>query len=155
MATALTAPGASRANRPSARATWRGAERSSSPPNSPPTTSSCASPAATSITCSWDGLTRLIHTGQVPDLRAALLAKHIRFTEAINNIVMLLLGLPFILSRERNVKASAALCLLIVATFFVFIYVCRYMPVDPTIAAWLPILLFGPVSVVMLDSVKT
>jgi hypothetical protein len=29
------------------------------------------------------------------------------------------------------------------------------MNVEPTIAAWLPILLFGPISVVMLDSVKT
>jgi hypothetical protein len=100
-------------------------------------------------------LTQLIHLKKVPDLRAALLTRHIRFTDPINNIVMLLLGLPFILSRERNIKASASLCLMVVAMFYVFIYICRYMNVDPTTAAWLPILLFGPISFVMLDSVKT
>jgi lipopolysaccharide export LptBFGC system permease protein LptF len=100
-------------------------------------------------------LAELIHMKKVPDLPAAQLARHVRFTDPINNIVMLLLGLPFILSRERNIKASAALCLMIVAMFFVFIYICRYMNVEPTIAAWLPILLFGPISFVMLDSVKT
>jgi lipopolysaccharide export LptBFGC system permease protein LptF len=100
-------------------------------------------------------LTQLINLKKVPDRKAALLTRHIRFTDPINNIVMLLLGLPFILSRERNIKASASLCLMIVAMFYVFIYICRYMNVDPTIAAWLPILLFGPISFVMLDSVKT
>ena len=100
-------------------------------------------------------LAQLIHLKKVPDLKAALLTRHIRFTDPINNIVMLLLGLPFILSRERNIKASASLCLMIVAMFYIFIYICRYMNVDPTIAAWLPILLFGPISFVMLDSVKT
>jgi lipopolysaccharide export LptBFGC system permease protein LptF len=100
-------------------------------------------------------LAQLINLKKVPDRKAALLTRHIRFTDPINNIVMLLLGLPFILSRERNIKASASLCLMIVAMFYVFIYICRYMNVDPTIAAWLPILLFGPISFVMLDSVKT
>jgi lipopolysaccharide export LptBFGC system permease protein LptF len=100
-------------------------------------------------------LAQLIHLKKVPDLKAAMLTRHIRFTDPLNNIVMLLLGLPFILSRERNIKASASLCLMIVAMFYVFIYICRYMNVDPTIAAWLPILLFGPISFVMLDSVKT
>ena len=100
-------------------------------------------------------LEQLIHSQKVPDLNAALLTRHVRFTDPINNIVMLLLGLPFILSRERNIKASASLCLMIVAMFYVFIYICRSMNVDPTIAAWLPILLFGPISFVMLDSVKT
>lgn len=104
---------------------------------------------------SSSSLTQLIHLKKVPDLKAAMLSRHIRFTDPINNIVMLLLGLPFILSRERNIKASASLCLMIVAMFYVFIYICRYMNVDPAIAAWLPILLFGPISFVMLDSVKT
>jgi hypothetical protein len=104
---------------------------------------------------SSSNLAKLINLKKVPDRKAALLTRHIRFTDPINNIVMLILGLPFILSRERNIKASASLCLMIVAMFYVFIYVCRYMNVDPTIAAWLPILLFGPIAFVMLDSVKT
>jgi len=78
-----------------------------------------------------------------------------RVTDPINNLVMLLIGLPFILSRERNIKASASLCLLMVGTFYVFIYICRYMDLPPVLAAWLPILLFGPIAAVMLDAVKT
>ena len=100
-------------------------------------------------------ISSLISSGKVPDMYQALLTKHIRFADAINNLVMLLLGLPFILSRERNIKASAVLCLLMVAAFYAFIYVCRYMGLSPTLAAWLPVILFGPVSIVMLDSVKT
>lgn len=104
---------------------------------------------------SMQDLGKLVRNKKVTDVNAALLARHIRFTDPINNVVMLLLGLPFILSRERNIKASAALCLLFVATFYVFIYICRYMNVEPSVGAWLPILLFGPISIVMLDSVKT
>ena len=38
-----------------------------------------------------------------------------------------MLGLPFILSRQRNIKASAGLCILMVGMFYVFIYIARYM----------------------------
>ena len=100
-------------------------------------------------------LTRLLELKRVPDMRSALMTRHVRFTEPLNNLVMLLLGLPFILSRERNIRSSASLCLLMVGTFYVFIYICRYLGLPATWAAWLPILLFGPIAVVMLDSVKT
>ena len=104
---------------------------------------------------SFGELTRLIRLKRVPDRQAAELTKHVRIADPVNNLVMLLLGLPFILSRERNIKASATLCLLMVGTFYAFIFVCRYIDLSPTWAAWLPVLLFGPVAVVMLDAVKT
>lgn len=100
-------------------------------------------------------LTRLIQLDRVPDRQAAILAKHVRFADPINNLVMLLLALPFILSRERNIRASASLCVLMVGTYFAFVYICRLIGLPPLIAAFLPILLFGTVSVVMLDAVKT
>ena len=100
-------------------------------------------------------LTRLLRLDRVLDRPGAILARHVRFTEPINNLVMLLLALPFILSRERNIKASATFCLLTVGTFYAFIYLCRQMGLPPTLGAWLPILLFGPIAVVMFDSVKT
>ncbi len=100
-------------------------------------------------------ISELVEKKRVPDMRRALLTKHVRIADPINNLVMLLLGLPFILSRQRNVKASAGLCLLMVATFYAFVYVCRYTGLSPTLAAWLPAMLFGPISVVMLDSMKT
>lgn len=100
-------------------------------------------------------LTRLAKLNRVTDLESAVLARHVRFVDPFNNLVMLLLGLPFILSRERNIKASAALCMLTVGAFYAFIYICRYMGLPPIWAAWLPILLFGPIAAVMLDTVKT
>jgi lipopolysaccharide export LptBFGC system permease protein LptF len=100
-------------------------------------------------------LTNYLKLQRVPDPRAAQIVRHTRVADPINNIIMLLLGLPFILSRERNIKASAGLCVLMVGSYYAFIYICRYMDLPPAWAAWLPSLLFGPVAAVMVDSVKT
>ena len=100
-------------------------------------------------------LTQLLRLGRVLDRPRTALARHVRFTDPLNNIVMLLLAVPFILSRERNIKASATFCLLMVGVFYVFIYACRQIGLPPTLGAWLPVLLFGPVAAVMVDSVKT
>jgi hypothetical protein len=104
---------------------------------------------------STSDLDRLMRTQRVSDLRAAETIKHSRFTSPINNLVMLLLALPFILSRERNIKASATLSVLTVGTFFAFVFICRYMGLPPLVGTWMPIFLFGPVAIIMFDSVKT
>ena len=104
---------------------------------------------------SSDEIDRLLALDRVPDRNAAKLAKYTRYTEPLNNLIMLLLGLPFILSRERNIKASATLSLLTVGSFYAFIYVSRQMGLPAMLGAWLPILLFGPVAAVMVDSIKT
>jgi len=100
-------------------------------------------------------LARLLSSGKATDPDGAKIARNIRIADPVNNLVMLLLGLPFILSRERNIKASALLCLIMVGAFFAFTYICRYMGLGPFWAAFMPIVLFGPISLVMLDSVKT
>ena len=89
------------------------------------------------------------------DIHAVRLAMFTRIADPINNVIMLMLGLPFILSRGRNIKMSAALCLLMVGSFYAFIYICRSMGLDDYLSAFLPILIFGPVSLLMLDSIKT
>lgn len=100
-------------------------------------------------------LSALLEMQRATNLRDIRLAKYIRFADPLNRLVMLLLGLPFLLSRQRNLKASALLCLLIVGTFFIFVHVCRYLGLPEFWAAFLPVLIFGPVSVLMLDSIKT
>ena len=100
-------------------------------------------------------LTRLLRLERIPDPLAAVLARHIRITEPLNNLVMLLLGAPFILSRERNLKTSALRSLGTVGAFYAFIYISRYLGVAPIWAAWLPVLVFGPIAAIMLDLVKT
>jgi len=99
-------------------------------------------------------LTRLLKLRQV-HAAEVLLTKHTRFTDPINNFIMLLLALPFVLSRERTIKASASGCMLLVGVFYLSVYLCRYVDIPPEWAAWLPILTFGPVAVVMVDSIKT
>ena len=100
-------------------------------------------------------LTELLSSGKAIDPEGAKMTRNIRFADPVNNLVMLLLGLPFILSRERNIKASALMCVIMVGAFFAFTYICRYTQIGPYGAAFLPVLLFGPVAVVMLDAVKT
>ncbi len=100
-------------------------------------------------------LTRLLRLKRVPDARGATLVRHTRFADFFNNIILLLVAVPFILSRERNIKVSAGLALLMVGGTFAFIFVSRYIGLPPAIAAWLPILVFGPISAAMLDSIKT
>ena len=106
-------------------------------------------------TMSVSQITEYLRLERVPDRDAAELTRHVRVADPVNNLIMLLLGLPFILSRERNIKASAGLCLLMVGAYYAFIYICRYMSLPPAWAAWLPVLLFGPVAAVMFDSIKT
>ena len=100
-------------------------------------------------------LTQLLQFERIPGERAAVLTLHTRVANPINNLVMLLLGLPFILSRQRNLKKSVGLNILVVGAFYVFMYACRYLDIAPVWAAWLPALVFGPLAVVMFDTVKT
>jgi len=100
-------------------------------------------------------MTRLLHLHRSGYAEQAMLVRHARFADFLNNIILLLVGLPFILSRERNIKSSAGLAVLSVGGAYVFIYLTRYIGLHPAVAAWLPILVLGPVSALMLDAVKT
>ncbi|MDP6544046.1 MAG: LptF/LptG family permease [Phycisphaerae bacterium] len=101
-------------------------------------------------------LTQLLQFEQhIPGEQSAVLTLHTRVANPINNLVMLLLGLPFILSRQRNLRKSVGLNILVVGGFYVFMYGCRYIDIAPIWAAWLPILIFGPLAVLMFDTVKT
>ncbi|MFW6061961.1 MAG: LptF/LptG family permease [Planctomycetota bacterium] len=90
-----------------------------------------------------------------PNRKAVQMARHVRFTNPINNVVLLLLILPFILSRERNIKASGGLSVLMAGGFLAVVYLCRYVGLPPIWGAWMPVLVFGPVAALMLDSIKT
>jgi lipopolysaccharide export LptBFGC system permease protein LptF len=104
---------------------------------------------------SLNTISRLLKRDKVPDRDAAILAKHVRFADPVNNLILLLLALPFILSRERNIKASAGLSVLMTGAYFAFIHITRVVGLPPMLAAFLPIVLFGTVAAVMLDSIKT
>jgi len=99
--------------------------------------------------------------------RDLLRAKHTRVTQWLMNIVLLLLSIPAVLTREPNALRSAAVkCLLLTGTCLGAIALAnslagqpppnpRYTDIWPALMAWLPVFIFGPISIWLLDRVKT
>ena len=97
---------------------------------------------------------------------ALLRVKHSRFTQPLVNIILLLLAIACVLSREpTRLKSAATWCLaltgLCMATTFLGQQLTgtppnpNWAPQWPAIMAWLPILIFGPIAVFLLDRVET
>jgi lipopolysaccharide export system permease protein len=87
--------------------------------------------------------------------------KHKRLTTVFINMALLCLGLPFFLNRERpSVIVAGGKCLLVTTLAFVFTFVCHSidlspMGFNPALPAWLPLLVLGPLAVLLLDAIKT
>lgn len=108
---------------------------------------------------SWTQLSRL---AQFPaEANKPLLEKmmHMRFTQPLMNLVMLLIGIPFLLTREPNrLVINMLYCTIMSAVIFVTTFVISQLGaahIPPIWAAWLPILIFAPFAVVMLDTIHT
>ena len=70
------------------------------------------------------------------------------------------MGLSVILrDQNRNVFINVGQCLLLCVTFFLSSSACKFLgdhgDFAPMVAAWLPVLIFGPLSFVMFDAVHT
>jgi lipopolysaccharide export system permease protein len=75
-------------------------------------------------------------------------------------MVLVFMGLSMILTdQNRNVFISAGLCLVLCALFFAVIFAGKQLGgkdiLSPALAAWLPVLLFGPIAFVMFDAIHT
>ncbi len=85
--------------------------------------------------------------------------KHKRLTTILVNMILLCLGIPFFLNRERpSVLVAGGKCLLICGACYAFTFVSQGInlpSLGPALPAWLPVLIFGPVAVLMLDGIKT
>lgn len=92
--------------------------------------------------------------------------KHSRFTQPIMNVILLLLAIPCVLTREPGkLKQGATLLLLLTGLAMGSIFLCQQIantPPTPELAgqwpaimAWVPIFVFGPLSVFLLDRIKT
>lgn len=85
---------------------------------------------------------------------------HMRFTRPIIGMLLVILGLSVILrDQNRSVLLNAGMCLVMCAMFYAVIYACKYLGendlIGPPLAAWLPVLIFGPVAVSMFDAIHT
>jgi len=85
---------------------------------------------------------------------------HGRISRPFVGMVLVVLGLSIILQNQsRHVFISAGMCLVMCAIFFAAIMVSRFLGendyISPALSAWLPILLFGPYTLVQYDSIQS
>jgi lipopolysaccharide export system permease protein len=85
---------------------------------------------------------------------------HMRLTRPIIGALLVLLGLSVILrDQNRNVLINAGLCLVMCALFYGVVFGCKFLGeadiVTPPLAAWLPVLIFGPLALALFDAIHT
>jgi lipopolysaccharide export system permease protein len=85
---------------------------------------------------------------------------HTRLTRPLLGFVLVLMGLSVILrDQNRNVFISAGMCLVLCAVFFASCTACKMLGdkelLTPALAAWLPVLVFGPFAFVLFDAAHT
>lgn len=95
----------------------------------------------------------------VPDITEVQAARHVRLTQPLINMLLMLLGLPFFLNREpHNVLLAVGMCLFLAIVCFLFAFISHNLAsttAHPALAAWLPLMVFGPVSANLMANIKT
>ncbi|MBN1765283.1 MAG: LptF/LptG family permease [Sedimentisphaerales bacterium] len=106
-------------------------------------------------------LTDLLRRGNMTaaDQAEAKSEINFRITDPIINMIMLLLGLTMLVSREiRSTRSAMFLAFMGAGGCFVVTFTCKLLGGDvlvPYLAAWLPIIVFLPLSVLAVDGMKT
>jgi lipopolysaccharide export system permease protein len=94
-----------------------------------------------------------------PDRRDVAVAIHQRYAFPVANVVLLLLGLPFVLrTGTRSIFGGLLICICICGAFYGLRVFCNELgrsALHPAVAAWTPIALFGPLGIFFFDSVRT
>ncbi len=85
---------------------------------------------------------------------------HMRITRPVCGALLVLLGLAVILrDQTRHVFISAGLCIVVAVLFYASGMLCKYLGehdlISPPLAAWLPVLIYGPISVAYFDAMHT
>jgi lipopolysaccharide export system permease protein len=85
---------------------------------------------------------------------------HSRLTRPLLAMILVVLGLGVILrDQQRHVFISTGLCLIMGTCFYLVVLGCKFMGnqeiLPATLAAWLPVMIFGPVAVSLFDGVHT
>jgi lipopolysaccharide export system permease protein len=85
---------------------------------------------------------------------------HMRLARPVLGAFLVILGLSVILrDQNRNVFIGTGLCLAMCALFFAAIFACKHLGENdylwPALAAWLPALIFGPITLASFDAIHT
>jgi lipopolysaccharide export system permease protein len=91
------------------------------------------------------------------DVRVAV---HTRIVQPLTDCTLLMLGLPLMVSRRnRNIFLSIGICLAVATAFTLLALACQSLGsmsvLRPSLAAWLPLLMFVPVAAAMSDTLRT
>jgi lipopolysaccharide export LptBFGC system permease protein LptF len=101
----------------------------------------------------------LLRSRNLPNLPAVAKSRDIRFTQPLLTWIMMLLAMPFFLTREPgNVLVAGGKALLLTGLCFSFVFMAQGVSTDPyttRLATALPVLVFGPVAVLHFANVKT
>jgi lipopolysaccharide export system permease protein len=104
-------------------------------------------------------LNALLQSRNLANRPAIDMSRHIRLTQPLLQWILLLLALPFFLVREpANVLAAGGKALLVAGAFFMVTFIAQSVVKEEAFAAliaWIPILLFGPLAVLLLANVRT
>ncbi|MEN6578530.1 MAG: LptF/LptG family permease [Phycisphaerales bacterium] len=101
---------------------------------------------------------------KVKDITQLVSQKHFRITDPIINLTMLMVSLPVLICRDpRTMKSAILVSFVLTAACFVTTFVCKMLATEvvfgtrviPEFWAWLPVLIFLPIAIVELDSMKT
>ncbi|HNS18926.1 MAG TPA: LptF/LptG family permease [Sedimentisphaerales bacterium] len=101
---------------------------------------------------------------KVRDMAQLLSQKHFRITDPIINLTMLMVSLPVLICRDpRTMKSAILVSFVLTASCFVTSFVCKMLATEvvlgnrvmPEFWAWLPVLIFLPIAIIELDSMKT
>lgn len=112
------------------------------------------------------GWVRFLSLGQLDELEKSGTAdrtsikqtRHARIVSPIVSLLLVLLGLPFFLDRSPgNMLSDAGRCMLVCGLCYIIAFMSQSVRLETelALAAWLPIFLFGPAAIILLDRVKT
>lgn len=108
---------------------------------------------------SFRQMNTLLESGNLPNLPAVAKARDIRFSQPLLMWILILLAIPFFLTREpANVLVAGGKALLLTGACYGFTFLCHSMATETAyapLATALPVLVFGPVAVLQLANVKT
>jgi lipopolysaccharide export LptBFGC system permease protein LptF len=101
----------------------------------------------------------LLQSRMVVNRLSIEMGRHVRLTQPLLQWTLLLLAVPFFLTREPcSVLAAGGRAMLLTGAFLALAFVAHSIVQSEAAAAllaWLPILIFGPVAVLQLANVKT
>ncbi|MHC4456762.1 MAG: LptF/LptG family permease [Planctomycetota bacterium] len=100
---------------------------------------------------------------KIKDLAQLYSQKHFRITDPIINFVMLMICLPLLVCRDpKAMKSAIMISFAMVTVCFIVTFICRMLATEvvferimPHLWAWVPVVIFLPIAIFELDSMRT